>query len=220
MTTFFFILAISAGFAILIWGADRFIDGAANIARNLGVSPLIVGLTIVGFGTSAPEMLVSALAAFDGAPALGVGNAIGSNIANIGLVLGVTALFCPLPVLPSLLKRELPILLAATFFGGFLIMDNHLGRSDGLIIHVLNTARGVVNALEYSFMRGDETQQPINGQRWCDGAKLGRDRISQATEIVAKGAGLVPIDKALRPFQPGKPPVDEFGNGFGARFPS
>ena len=105
MTTLYFIAAIITGFAILIWGADRFVDGAANIARNLGVSPLIVGLTIVGFGTSAPEMLVSALAAFDGVPALGVGNAIGSNIANIGMVLGITTLVTPLTVNSDTLKR-------------------------------------------------------------------------------------------------------------------
>ena len=80
MTSFLFICAIVSGFILLIWGADKFIDGAAGIASNLGVAPLIVGLTIVGFGTSAPEMIVSAFAAFDGAPALGIGNAIGSNM--------------------------------------------------------------------------------------------------------------------------------------------
>ena len=110
MTTLFFVLAIVAGFAVLIWGADRFIDGAANIASNLGVSPLLVGLTIVGFGTSAPEMLVSALAAFEGAPALGIGNAIGSNITNIGLVLGITILITPLVVHSDTLRREFPVL--------------------------------------------------------------------------------------------------------------
>ncbi|MDF1588849.1 MAG: calcium/sodium antiporter [Gammaproteobacteria bacterium] len=134
MTTAFFILAILAGFAILIWGADRFVDGAANIATNFGVSPLIVGLTIVGFGTSAPEMLVSALASFDGAPSLGIGNALGSNIANVGLVLGVTVLITPLTVHSDTLKREFPMLAFVMAIALALLWDHNLGRTDGIIL--------------------------------------------------------------------------------------
>jgi len=92
MTLLFPILAVIAGFSLLVWGADRFVTGAAATARNLGVSPLIIGLTIVGFGTSAPEMLVSGVAAWQGNPGLAIGNAIGSNVTNIGLILGTTAL--------------------------------------------------------------------------------------------------------------------------------
>ena len=134
MTTVYFIIAIVAGFAILIWGADRFVDGAANIARNFGVSPLVVGLTIVGFGTSAPEMLVSALASFDGAPALGIGNAIGSNIANIGLVLGITVLITPLAVNSDTLKREFPMLASVMALALLLMWDQYLGYIDGVIL--------------------------------------------------------------------------------------
>jgi len=134
MLTAYYIFAIILGFAILIWGAERFIDGAANIARNLGVSPLIIGLTIVGFGTSAPEMLVSALAAFDGVPAIGIGNAIGSNIANIGLVLGITILVTPLTVNSDTLKREFPILAAVMGLALWLLWDQYLGYVDGLIL--------------------------------------------------------------------------------------
>ena len=90
------ILAVVGGFVLLIWSADRFILGAAATARNLNVSPLIIGLTIVGFGTSAPEMLVSGIAAFNESPGLAIGNALGSNIANITLVLGMAALIKPL----------------------------------------------------------------------------------------------------------------------------
>lgn len=136
MTTLFFILAIVAGFAVLIWGADRFIDGAANIASNLGVSPLIVGLTIVGFGTSAPEMLVSALASFEGAPALGIGNAIGSNITNIGLVLGVTTLITPLVVNSDTLRREFPVLAFVMLVSLVLLLDGDMDRTDGSILFV------------------------------------------------------------------------------------
>lgn len=134
MLTTYYIIAIIIGFAVLIWGADRFVDGAANIARNLGVSPLIVGLTIVGFGTSAPEMLVSALASFDGAPALGIGNAIGSNIANIGMVLGITILITPLVVNSDTLKREFPMLAVVMALALWLLWDQYLGYTDGLIL--------------------------------------------------------------------------------------
>ena len=134
MTTALFILAIIAGFAVLIWGADRFVDGAANIATNFGVSPLIVGLTIVGFGTSAPEMLVSALASIDGAPALGIGNALGSNIANIGMVLGITILVTPLVINSATLNREFPMLALVMALALFLLWDQFLGYTDGLIL--------------------------------------------------------------------------------------
>lgn len=134
MTTALFILALAVGFAVLIWGADRFVDGAASIATNFGISPLIVGLTIVGFGTSAPEMLVAALASFDGAPALGIGNAIGSNIANIGLVLGVTILVAPLAIQSDTLKREFPLLAFIMAVALFLVWDYHLGYIDGIIL--------------------------------------------------------------------------------------
>lgn len=129
-----FVLAIVVGFAVLIWGADRFIDGAANIASNLGVSPLIVGVTIVGFGTSAPEMLVSALAAFDGVPAMGIGNAVGSNITNVGLVLGVTTLISPLVVNSATLRREFPVLAFVMLVSIIMLLDGVLSRVDGSIL--------------------------------------------------------------------------------------
>ncbi len=129
-------LAIVAGFILLVWGADRFVLGASATARNLGVSPLIIGLTIVGFGTSAPEMLVSAMAAANGNPAMGVGNALGSNITNVGLVLGITALIVPLSVHSSLLKREFPLLLAVMGVSLVLLWDGHMGFNDGLVLLV------------------------------------------------------------------------------------
>ncbi|MBF0471279.1 MAG: calcium/sodium antiporter [Gammaproteobacteria bacterium] len=127
-------LAIIAGFALLVWGADRFVMGASATASNLGVSPLIIGLTIVGFGTSAPEMLVSAIAAASGNPDLGIGNAIGSNITNVGLVLGVTALISPLAVHSKTLKREFPILILIILFTLALIVDGDMSRNDGMTL--------------------------------------------------------------------------------------
>ena len=126
--------AIVGGFVLLVWGADRFVLGAAATANTLGVSPLIIGLVVVGFGTSAPEMLVSGIAAYEGNPALGVGNALGSNITNIGLVLGVTALIAPLTVKSEVLRREFPMLLALMVVCGFLMADGELSRIEGVIL--------------------------------------------------------------------------------------
>jgi len=105
------VLAVIGGFVLLVWSAERFVLGASATARNLGISPLIIGLTIVGFGTSAPELMVSAVASWDGNPDLAIGNAIGSNIANIALVLGSAALVSPIVVRSGVLRRELPLLL-------------------------------------------------------------------------------------------------------------
>lgn len=128
------ISAILAGFILLVWAADRFVIGASAIARNLGVAPIIIGLTIVGLGTSAPEMFVAGVAAWDGAPNLGVGNALGSNITNIGLIIGITALVVPLSVRSETLKREFPILFIIMLLAMVLVADGHLGRGDGIIL--------------------------------------------------------------------------------------
>jgi cation:H+ antiporter len=127
-------LAIVIGFGLLVWGADRFVMGAAALARNLGVQPMLIGLTVVGFGTSAPEILVSATAAAQGNPGLAVGNAVGSNIANIGLILGVTAILAPLAVRSDTLRREYPLLLGVSIAVWLLVSDDHLGRLDGAIL--------------------------------------------------------------------------------------
>ncbi len=122
------------GLLLLIWGADRLVYGAAASARNLGVAPLLIGLTIVAFATSAPEVLVSIVAAFRGETDLAVGNAIGSNIANIGLVLGSVALLRPIEMTSATLRREMPALLAVTLLTVSLFLDTHLSRVDGLVL--------------------------------------------------------------------------------------
>ena len=126
--------AIITGFILLIWSADRFIIGAAATAQNFDVPPLIIGLTIVGFGTSAPEMMVAGFAAYDGSPAMAIGNALGSNIANITLVLGIAALISPLDVHSRIIKKELPILLMATLLALALLRDATLDQLDGFIL--------------------------------------------------------------------------------------
>lgn len=129
------IAAVLIGLILLIWSADRFVDGASATASHLGMSPLLIGLTIVAFGTSAPEMLVSTMAALDDAPGLAIGNAIGSNIANIALVLGATALVSPLPIKGNLVRVELPILTLATMGAGIVLLDYYLDAIDsGLLL--------------------------------------------------------------------------------------
>ena len=129
------IAAVLIGLILLIWSADRFVDGASATASHLGMSPLLIGLTIVAFGTSAPEMLVSIMAALDDAPGLAIGNAIGSNIANIALVLGATALVSPLPIKGNLVRVELPILTLATMGAGIVLLDYYLDAIDsGLLL--------------------------------------------------------------------------------------
>ncbi len=125
---------VIVGLLFLVWGADRFVHGAAATARNLGIPPLLIGLTIVALATSAPEILVSVVAALRGEPDLAIGNAIGSNIANIGLVLGVVALLRPVELKSATLRREMPALLAVTLLTVSLFLDSYLGRVDGLVL--------------------------------------------------------------------------------------
>jgi cation:H+ antiporter len=127
-------LSVVGGFVALVWGADRFVVGSAATARNLGVSPLVIGLTLVGFGTSAPELLVSAMAAATDNAGLAIGNAIGSNITNVALVIGVTVMIRPLQVHSKVLRRELPLLIAAMAGALLLMLDGVLGRGDGIIL--------------------------------------------------------------------------------------
>ncbi len=128
------VVAVIAGFIFLVWGAERCVMGASATARNFGVSPLIIGLTIVGFGTSAPEMLVAGVASAEGNPGLAIGNAVGSNITNIALVLGTTALVTALTVGSETVRREIPILLAVSLLALWLMSDGVLGFWDGVIL--------------------------------------------------------------------------------------
>jgi cation:H+ antiporter len=132
MTLAFF--AVLFGLALLVWSADRFVDGSSSTARHFGMPPLLIGMVIVGFGTSAPEMVVSALAAWQGNPGLALGNAYGSNIANIALILGLTALISPLAVHSQVLRKELPILTAITALAAWQLWDGDITRNDALIL--------------------------------------------------------------------------------------
>ena len=128
------IVAVIVSLALLVWSADEFVEGAAVIAQKLGVSTLIIGITIVGFGTSAPEILISLFSVAEDTPDLAIGNALGSNIANIGLILGATAIFIPLSFRSVLIKREFPVLLGATALMTWTLWDRQLGLLDGALL--------------------------------------------------------------------------------------
>jgi cation:H+ antiporter len=132
-----FSLAVIFGLFFLVISADRFVNSSVALARDLGVSPFMIGMTIIAFGTSAPELIVSATAAFSGVSALAVGNAIGSNIANIGLVLGITCLIANIPIHRSIVKKELPLLTFMTIMVGILLYNSLLSRLDSLILYLL-----------------------------------------------------------------------------------
>jgi cation:H+ antiporter len=127
-------LAVAFGLALLVWSADRFVEGSASTARYFGVPPLLIGMVIVGFGTSAPEMVVSALAASQGNPGIAIGNAYGSNITNIALILGLTALISPIAVHSQVLRKELPILTAITGLAAWQFWDGEITRIDALVL--------------------------------------------------------------------------------------
>ncbi|MEE4255230.1 MAG: calcium/sodium antiporter [Desulfuromusa sp.] len=127
-------IAVIVGLILLVWGADRFIEGAASVASHFGMPPLLIGMVIVGFGTSAPEMMVSALSASQGNPGIALGNAYGSNITNIALIIGLTALISPITVHSQILKKELPILTGVTALAAWQVWDGHITRLEAVVL--------------------------------------------------------------------------------------
>jgi len=148
------LIAVIAGLAILVWSADRFVDGASATAKHAGMPPLLIGMVIIGFGTSAPEMVVSAFAALQGNPGLALGNAYGSNITNIALILGVTALLSPITVQSQILRKELPLLAVITLLAGYQLLDGAISRMDawvllGVFFLLMGTA--IAHGLRHSY---------------------------------------------------------------------
>ncbi len=132
MTLAFF--AVAFGLGLLVWSADRFVEGSAATARHFGMPPLLIGMVIIGFGTSAPEMVVSAISAAQANPGIALGNAYGSNITNIALILGLTALISPIAVHSQVLRKQLPILTAITALAAWQLWDGELTRVDALLL--------------------------------------------------------------------------------------
>ncbi|WP_422102148.1 calcium/sodium antiporter [Vreelandella sp.] len=141
-------IAVVVGLVLLIWSAEKFIDGAAATSRWLGLSPLLIGMLVIGFGTSAPEMMVSVLAAMQGNPGLAVGNAYGSNIANIGLVLGFIALLAPLAVHSSVIRKEMPLLVVVMLVTGYMLFDGWVSRIEAVLLLI-----GLVTFVTVSIIR-------------------------------------------------------------------
>lgn len=126
--------AVIAGLILLVWSADKFVGGASATATHFGMPPLLIGMLIIGFGTSAPEMVVSAIAASQGNPGLALGNAYGSNITNIALIIGLVALISPINVHSQVVRKELPILLGITLLAGYQLIDGQLSRMDAWVL--------------------------------------------------------------------------------------
>lgn len=131
------IIAVIIALVLLVWSADQLVKYASMLASNLGVTPFLIGVIIIGFGTSAPELFVSGLASLEGKGNLAIGNALGSNIANIGLVLGSAALLAAIPLSQRMIKVELPLVFASALIAIALLYDGHLTRLDGLIMSSL-----------------------------------------------------------------------------------
>ncbi|MDR5865659.1 calcium/sodium antiporter [Halomonas koreensis] len=148
-------LAVVAGLILLVWSAERFVDGAAATSARLGLSPLLIGMLVIGFGTSAPELVVSAIAAGQGNPGLALGNAFGSNIANIGLILGLVALVAPLTVQSGVIRRELPVLGGATLLAALVLLGGGVGRLEGGLLLAVLAAFMVVSVVQGLKAGGD-----------------------------------------------------------------
>jgi cation:H+ antiporter len=131
------VLAVISGLLLLVWGADRFVEGSVNVAGHFGVPSLLIGMVIVGFGTSAPEMVVSAIASIQGNPGIALGNAYGSNIMNIALILGLTAIINPIAVHSQVLRKELPVLIAVTVLAAYQCLDSMLSRIDAIVLLIV-----------------------------------------------------------------------------------
>ena len=150
------IIAVALGLAVLVWSADRFVDGAAATSRHLGLSPLLIGMVVIGLGTSAPELMVSALSAWQGNPGLALGNAYGSNIANIGLIVGFVALLSPLTMHSQVLRQELPLLMLVTLASLWCLQDGAVSRWDAVLLLAMLAA-----FLTYSIIRGRQQGSDI-----------------------------------------------------------
>lgn len=152
-------IALAVGLAVLIWSAERFVDGAAATARHIGVPPLLIGMVIIGFGTSAPELMVSAFSALQDNPGIALGNAYGSNITNIALILGVAALIRPVVLESNVLRSELPILTAVTMLAGYQLWDGEIGRTDAFALLAV-----FATLLAWSIRQGLQKQRTRYGE--------------------------------------------------------
>lgn len=177
------LVLLIVGFVVLMWSADRFVFGASHLAYNLKVSPMLIGLTIVALGTSAPEVVVSIIAAIQGFPEMALGNAIGSNIANIGLVVGTTAIISPMLVESQTLRKEFPLLFAITLLTIILMSDAALQVHDGIILML-----GMVCLMSWFILSAKRTKDDRLSDEY---KKELRQAVSTQTAVVWLLIGLI-----------------------------
>lgn len=176
--------AIILGLVLLVWSADRFVEGAAATAKHLGMPTLLIGMVIIGFGTSAPELAVSAMAASDGNPGLALGNGYGSNITNIALIVGLTAIIAPIAVHSQVIRKELPLLVVLTLIAGAQLLDGELSRLDGWVLLAVFAA--VMGWSIYQGFKGKE--DPLGGDA---GAEIIAHPMPLRTAVIWLIIGLV-----------------------------
>ena len=182
------ILILLLSLVILVWSADKFVFGASALARNLGISPMIIGLTIVAMGSSAPEMMIAATASLQGNPDTAIGNAIGSNITNIALVLGITALFHPLSVSSSTIKREIPLILIITAIATYMLANSNFSFNEGLIL-IIGFVLYIATLLFVTLKRSKEN--PIDDKMVLEAEQEVPDGVSTKNSILWLVVGII-----------------------------
>jgi cation:H+ antiporter len=182
------ILILLVSLVTLVWSADKFVFGASSLARNFGISPMIIGLTIVAMGSSAPEMMIAATASLDGNNNTAIGNAIGSNITNIALVLGITALFQPLMVSSSTVKREIPLILIITALAYWMLSDSYFGFNEGLSLMIGFFV--YIIALLLITLRATK-DKPLDDPLIIEAEKEVPDAVSKPISILWLGIGMI-----------------------------
>ncbi|MGB1262700.1 MAG: calcium/sodium antiporter [Cognaticolwellia sp.] len=182
------ILILLLSLITLVWSADKFVFGASSLARNLGISPMIIGLTIVAMGSSAPEMMIAATASFQGNPNTAVGNAIGSNITNIALVLGLTALFHPLSVSSSTIKREIPLILLITAIATYMLSNSQLSFNEGLAL-IIGFFLYIITLLVVTLRRAK--QNPIDDKMVLEAEQEVPDAVSTQRSLLWLAFGII-----------------------------
>jgi cation:H+ antiporter len=177
-------LALILGLVVLVWSAGRFVEGAAAAARHWRVPPLLIGIVIIGFGTSVPEMLVSALASLQGSPGVALGNAYGSNIINIALVLGLAALLCPIVLHSGVLRKELPILAAVTALAAWQLWDGTLSRVDAVVLLAVFVALMTFSIVQGLRARDDALAADVERELIAHPMPLARALVSVAIGLL------------------------------------
>jgi cation:H+ antiporter len=182
------ILILLLSLITLVWSADKFVFGASALARNLGISPMIIGLTIVAMGSSAPEMMIAVTASLQGNVDTAVGNAIGSNITNIALVLGLTALFHPLSVSSTTIKREIPLILVVTAIATYMLANNNFSFNEGLIL-IIGFVLYIATLLVVTLRRSK--QNPIDDKMVLEAEQEVPDGVSTKHSVIWLIVGMI-----------------------------